>query len=175
MSNNIDTRALQAFQELWAPVVAALPAVINAARQDAELQQSIVAKQAKFQELESAAAEKQAQYENRIRVMEERVAQAKVDQAAAIKAAAEEVSAAQAKVSAAKLEVANAAAEAAAATEAIAQQTRAAQAQHQQALADQAADFAARRVELEAEISALERKRATVQESIKALRAQLAP
>lgn len=63
----IDTNALRRFQELWDPVMKAIPAVLDAAERQADLDRGISAKKIELDRIQAEIAETVAKAEHRVK------------------------------------------------------------------------------------------------------------
>lgn len=170
---SIDTSALRKFQDVWGPVLQTIPAVLDAAEREADLDRAINAKRIELERLKKEIAEKLVAAENRVKSMN-------ADAAVALErkqAIAREV--AEARAASAQQAAADAAqrAEELAAAKALA-------ADVQSQIANLQADYAAKRDAaeaehqsavkgLQAEIKAFEARRAAAEKSLNALRERL--
>lgn len=169
----INPKELQKFHDLWAPMIAALPAVINAAERSAELERHIAIKEAEFIKIDEACVQREAAAEASVSAARERTAQAKANHALELAALEAEAKEARASVRKAKADAAAKVAEHQAGAVAAAQATEVARKEHLAALAALEGQRAAQMASIAVEVKALEAKRDEVQAVIESLRKQL--
>lgn len=169
----IDIGALRKFQETWAPVMDAIPAVVEMVERKADMEREVGAHRAA---MEKAQAEIQKAYDtadlriaqfnddiSRLGDMKAALVQEIADTRAAARAAAEEErAAATAQLAAIQEQTAQANAQLATVNAQIAAQTAEAQAAHTAAVSA-----------MSAEIADLEKRRAAAEKALDALRAKL--
>lgn len=169
----IDTSALRKFQDVWGPVLQTIPAVLDAAEREADLDRAINAKRIEFGRIQSEIDDKIAAAENRVKSLNADAAaalerkQAMLKDLAEAKAAAAQQAAADAAQRAAELEAA-----------------KGALAEVQGQIARLQADYSAKRVaaeaehaeavrQLNAEIAQLTTKKANVEQALRDLKSRL--
>lgn len=169
----VNPKELQKFLDLWGPVIAVLPSVINATEREEELARHIVALEAQLVQVKADTEANLAERAAKVAAADQMLASLK-DQR--VQAAAE-VKVAQAE---AKAEVASAKKEAEAKIKVLEASTvnaqaklRAAQGELNAKLAEQAAAFAEQATTLQADIDELERKRAQAESALAELRFKL--
>lgn len=170
---NINPKELQKFYDAWAPVIASLPAVINAAERSNEITSHIAQKEAEYKALDEKCILRETVAEASIKAALERTNEAKAKHAEALAAMDAEIKAAKADVRKAKSDSAAKVAEYQAAADQAYQAVVKARENNEKALAELSVTYSTRQAELESEILALEAKRDEVKRVIADLRAQL--
>ena len=169
----MNSKEIQKFYDLWAPMIASLPAVINAIDTEEELTRSLQVRRAEFDQLEAKRESREAELLQHVDDIKLRL-QSAVDQAEADKKAAR-ASADKAKTAAAEVE--KKANERAAAAEADAKKAeqlyRDAEASRSKVFAQIDEEALARKNALQAEIDELENKRQEAEATLNALRFKL--
>lgn len=169
----IDTSALRKFQELWGPVLQTIPAVLDAAEREADLDRAINLKRMELERVQADLAEKVAAAERRVQSLNGDAAAALERKQAVLK-----------ELSEAKAAAAKQAAEAATQRAAELEAAKAAAASVQEQLAGLQADYTAKRAAaeaehaqalraMEAEIAQLATKRANAEQALRDLKAKL--
>lgn len=170
---NINPKELQKFHDLWAPMIAALPAVINAAERAAELENHLAIKLAEFEKLDQRCSKREADAETSVRAAQERTAAARASHAEAVAQMDLEVKEAKASVRKAKSDAAAKVAEHQATAAEAYKSLEQARRDHEEQLRGLKSERDILASGLNAEIKALEAKRDEVISAIETLRKQL--
>ena len=169
----IDTAALKKFQDVWGPVIEAIPAVLDAAAQQKDVERFLQSKRAEMEEADKKIAKAFVEADKRLSSVNSEMEQAMQQKAKALadiedakKAQADNFAKAQQAFSITEME--------------WVQKTAALQAQFAQVEAnlakkvvDAEADFAGRVLALEAEVKELEKRKAAAEKALDTLRSKL--
>jgi len=169
----IDTAALKKFQEIWGPVIEAIPAVLDMAASQADWERAITVKKIEFEEAGKKIDAAFVEADKRLSSVNSEMEQAMQQKAKALadiedakKAQADNFAKSQQAFSVTEMD--------------WVQKTAALQAQFAQVeanlakkVADAEADFAGRVLALEADVKDLEKRKAAAEKALDALRSKL--
>jgi chromosome segregation ATPase len=169
----IDTSALRKFQDVWGPVLEAIPAVLEATAKKADVERELRIKQVELDEADKKIAKAFEEADKRLSSVNSEMEQAMQQKAKALA----DVEAAK-KAQAADLAKANEAQRKAAddwnAKIAVLQsQFSNVEAEHAKKVSAAEAEFAAKVAALEADVKELEKRKATAEKALDALRSKL--
>lgn len=169
----IDIGALQSFHDMWAPIMKTLPTVIDAARQVQELERACQMKRNEFDALQDKRAQLEEDCKARLKSHEEQLAAVKAKHESNITSLKEQAVEARAELENAKRNFSDTVSKLEAqAAQANADAEKARQGKDR-AVAEVEAEALSRKAVVEAEIAALQARKDSIEESIKALKQQI--
>jgi len=169
----IDTAALRKFQDVWGPVIDAIPAVLDAAAQQKDVERFLQSKRAEMEEADKKIAKAFEEADKRLSAVNSEMEQAMQQKAKALA----EIEDAK------KIDVDNRAKAEEAQRKVVDEwnqriaklqsQFSNVESEHAKKVIDLEADFAGRVLALEADVKDLEKRKATAEKALDALRSKL--
>jgi hypothetical protein len=169
----IDTTALRKFQDVWGPVLEAIPAVLNAVAQQNDVERFLQTKRAEMEEADKKIAKAFEEADRRLSSVNSEMEQAmqqKVEALADIEAAKKAQAADLAKANEIQRKSAD---DWNVKIATLQSQFSNVEAEHAKKVATAEADFAAKAAALEADVKELEKRKATAEKALDALRSKL--
>lgn len=169
----IDTSALRKFQDVWGPVVEAIPAVLNAVAQQNDVERFLQAKRAEMEEADKKIAKAFEEADKRLSAVNSEMEQAMQQKAKAladIEDAKKAQTADNAKAVEAQQKLMDEWSKKLAALQGQFSNT---EVEYAKKVSAAEADYAAKTAALEAEVKELEKRKATAEKALEALRSKL--
>jgi chromosome segregation ATPase len=170
---NLNPRELQKFYDLWAPMLQALPAVIEAADREEELKRGVATLERQLQTVQQRIADEEARIEPVRKTVSENIQKLKESQAEAERGLNQYVADAKAHIEKVDAEVEEKVAAINERAKAATNDLRVVERDLAAAKAKADAELKQQKAGIEAEIAELESKRASVEEALASLKAKI--